>query len=129
VTKTLEKMSLFPRFSPKIIKIAHILHFIEKIFAYIEKFCTFAADFTSRIVAIATKFVILCVMNILRNEYVERIYAKSWNGKVKIITGLRRSRPPIPRPYRLRLLLHPQRLSATRLLIPSRPNSSATVKS
>ena len=30
-------------------------------------------------------------MNIQRNEYVERLYAKSWNGKVKIITGLRRS--------------------------------------
>ena len=31
------------------------------------------------------------MMVILRNEYVEQIYAKSWNGKVKIITGLRRS--------------------------------------
>ena len=30
-------------------------------------------------------------MVISRNDYVERIYAKSWNGKVKIITGLRRS--------------------------------------
>ncbi len=30
-------------------------------------------------------------MDILRNEYVERLYAKSWNGKVKIITGIRRS--------------------------------------
>ena len=29
-------------------------------------------------------------MDIQRNEYVERLYAKSWNGKVKIITGLRR---------------------------------------
>lgn len=26
-----------------------------------------------------------------RNNYVEQIYAKSWNGKVKIITGIRRS--------------------------------------
>ncbi len=30
-------------------------------------------------------------MVISRNDYVEQIYAKSWNGKVKIITGLRRS--------------------------------------
>ena len=30
-------------------------------------------------------------MDIQRNEYVERLYAKSWNGKVKIITGIRRS--------------------------------------
>ena len=29
-------------------------------------------------------------MEIQRNEYVERLFAKSWNGKVKIITGLRR---------------------------------------
>ena len=29
-------------------------------------------------------------MDIQRNEYVERLYAKSWNGKVKIITGIRR---------------------------------------
>lgn len=29
-------------------------------------------------------------MDILRNDYVERLYAKSWNGKVKIITGIRR---------------------------------------
>ena len=30
-------------------------------------------------------------MVISRNDYVEQIYAKSWNGKVKIITGLCRS--------------------------------------
>ena len=30
-------------------------------------------------------------MDIQRNEYVDRLYAKSWNGKVKIITGIRRS--------------------------------------
>ncbi len=30
-------------------------------------------------------------MDIQRNEYVEQLFAKSWNGKVKIITGLRRS--------------------------------------
>ncbi len=30
-------------------------------------------------------------MVISRNDYVEQIYAKSWNGKVKIVTGLRRS--------------------------------------
>lgn len=30
-------------------------------------------------------------MDIQRNEYVERLFAKSWNGKVKIITGIRRS--------------------------------------
>lgn len=30
-------------------------------------------------------------MVISRNDYVEQLYAKSWNGKVKIITGLRRS--------------------------------------
>lgn len=30
-------------------------------------------------------------MDIQRNEYVERLHAKSWNGKVKVITGLRRS--------------------------------------
>jgi len=30
-------------------------------------------------------------MDILRNDYVEQLYAKSWNGKVKIITGIRRS--------------------------------------
>lgn len=29
-------------------------------------------------------------MDILRNDYVEQLYAMSWNGKVKIITGLRR---------------------------------------
>lgn len=29
-------------------------------------------------------------MNIQRNDYIERLYAKSWNGKVKIITGIRR---------------------------------------
>lgn len=29
-------------------------------------------------------------MDIQRNEYVEHLYAKSWNGKVKIITGIRR---------------------------------------
>lgn len=29
-------------------------------------------------------------MDIQRNEYVERLFAKSWNGKVKIITGIRR---------------------------------------
>ena len=29
-------------------------------------------------------------MEILRNEYVAKIAAKSWNGKVKIITGIRR---------------------------------------
>ena len=29
-------------------------------------------------------------MNILRNDYVEQLYALSWNGKVKIITGIRR---------------------------------------
>ena len=29
-------------------------------------------------------------MEIQRNDYVERLYAKSWNGKVKIITGIRR---------------------------------------
>ena len=29
-------------------------------------------------------------MDILRNDYVAKIAAKSWNGKVKIITGLRR---------------------------------------
>ncbi len=29
-------------------------------------------------------------MDIQRNDYVERLYAKSWNGKVKIITGIRR---------------------------------------
>ena len=27
-------------------------------------------------------------MDILRNDYVAKIAAKSWNGKVKIITGL-----------------------------------------
>ena len=26
-----------------------------------------------------------------RNEYIKQLIAKSWNGKVKIITGLRRS--------------------------------------
>jgi len=30
-------------------------------------------------------------MVISRNDYVEQLHAKSWNGKVKIITGLRRS--------------------------------------
>ena len=30
-------------------------------------------------------------MDIQRNEYIERLYTKSWNGKVKIITGIRRS--------------------------------------
>jgi len=29
-------------------------------------------------------------MDIQRNEYVERLFAKSWNGKVKIVTGIRR---------------------------------------
>lgn len=29
-------------------------------------------------------------MDIQRNDYVERLYTKSWNGKVKIITGIRR---------------------------------------
>ena len=29
-------------------------------------------------------------MDIQRNDYVERLYSKSWNGKVKIITGIRR---------------------------------------
>ena len=29
-------------------------------------------------------------MDILRNDYVAKIAAKSWNGKVKIITGIRR---------------------------------------
>ncbi len=29
-------------------------------------------------------------MDIQRNDYVERLFAKSWNGKVKIITGIRR---------------------------------------
>lgn len=29
-------------------------------------------------------------MDILRNDYVEQIASKSWNGKVKIITGIRR---------------------------------------
>ncbi len=29
-------------------------------------------------------------MDIQRNDYVERLYAKSWNGKVKIVTGIRR---------------------------------------
>ncbi len=29
-------------------------------------------------------------MNISRNEYVDRLYAKRWNGKVKIVTGIRR---------------------------------------
>ena len=29
-------------------------------------------------------------MYILRNDYVAKIAAKSWNGKVKIITGIRR---------------------------------------
>ncbi|MBR1808197.1 MAG: ATP-binding protein [Paludibacteraceae bacterium] len=29
-------------------------------------------------------------MDILRNDYVEQLYAMSWNGKVKIITGIRR---------------------------------------
>ena len=31
------------------------------------------------------------MVDILRNDYVEQLYAKSWNGKVKIITGIRRS--------------------------------------
>ena len=31
-----------------------------------------------------------CIMDILRNDYVEQLYAMSWNGKVKIITGIRR---------------------------------------
>jgi len=30
-------------------------------------------------------------MDIQRKDYVDQLYAKSWNGKVKIITGLRRS--------------------------------------
>ena len=30
-------------------------------------------------------------MDISRNDYVEQLYAKSWNGKVKIITGIQRS--------------------------------------
>ena len=46
---------------------------------------------TLKIVAIATIFEVQDTMDIQRNEYVERLYAKSWNGKVKIITGLRRS--------------------------------------
>ena len=29
-------------------------------------------------------------MDILRNEYIQQLEAKSWNGKVKIITGIRR---------------------------------------
>ncbi len=29
-------------------------------------------------------------MDIQRNDYVERLFTKSWNGKVKIITGIRR---------------------------------------
>ncbi len=29
-------------------------------------------------------------MDILRNDYVEQLHAMSWNGKVKIITGIRR---------------------------------------
>ncbi len=32
----------------------------------------------------------MALMDIQRNDYVERLYAKSWNGKVKIITGIRR---------------------------------------
>lgn len=32
----------------------------------------------------------MVLMDIQRNDYVERLYAKSWNGKVKIITGIRR---------------------------------------
>ena len=43
-----------------------------------------AANFTPKIVAIATKFEIKSIMDIQRNDYVERLYAKSWNGKVKI---------------------------------------------
>ena len=31
------------------------------------------------------------MVDILRNDYIEQLYAKSWNGKVKIITGIRRS--------------------------------------
>ena len=43
-------------------------------------------------VANVTKFkVIIGIMEIKRDEYVERLFSKSWNGKVKIITGLRRS--------------------------------------
>ena len=31
------------------------------------------------------------MVDISRNDYIEQLYAKSWNGKVKIITGIRRS--------------------------------------
>ena len=31
------------------------------------------------------------MMEISRNDYIEQLYAKSWNGKVKIIKGIRRS--------------------------------------
>lgn len=31
------------------------------------------------------------MVDILRNDYIEQLYDKSWNGKVKIITGIRRS--------------------------------------
>ena len=30
------------------------------------------------------------VMTILRDKYIEQLVSKSWNGRVKIITGLRR---------------------------------------
>lgn len=30
-------------------------------------------------------------MIIDRNEYIEQLLAKRWNGKVKIVTGIRRS--------------------------------------
>ena len=42
-------------------------------------------------VGFTTKVIIgISNMDILRNDYIRQLEAKSWNGKVKIITGIRR---------------------------------------
>ena len=53
------------------------------------------STFTAKMVAIATKFAVGTfvthkIMVIDRSEYVNLLMQKRWNGKVKIITGIRR---------------------------------------
>ena len=45
-------------------------------------------SYTSVVLSVGYKYT---VMEIKRNGYVEQLLAKSWNGKVKIVTGIRRS--------------------------------------
>ena len=58
-------------------------------YVWIEYLCTDKND--ESVGHFVSILLLRVIMIIERNEYVDQLLAKRWNGKIKIITGLRRS--------------------------------------